>query len=68
MEGSLAEAQAEITRLNSELLLKSENFEQEKKNFVAKLEAEVKKSSNLQKSLKELQDKCLDSATGACNG
>jgi hypothetical protein len=60
MEGSLAEAQAEITRLNSELLLKSENFEQEKKNFDAKLEAEFEKSSNLQKSLKELQDKCLD--------
>jgi chromosome segregation ATPase len=60
MEGSLAEAQAEITRLNSELLLKSENFEQKKKNFDAKLEAEVEKSSNLQKSLKELQDKCLD--------
>jgi chromosome segregation ATPase len=60
MEGSLAEAQAEITRLNSELLLKSQNFEQEKKNFDAKLEAEVEKSSNLQKPLKELQDKCLD--------
>jgi chromosome segregation ATPase len=60
MEGSLAEAQAEITGLNSGLLLKSENFEQEKKNFDAKLEAEVEKSSNLQKSLKELQDKCLD--------
>jgi chromosome segregation ATPase len=60
MEGSLAEAQTEITRLNSELLLKSENFEQEKKNFDAKLEAKVKKSSNLQKSLKELQDKCLN--------
>jgi hypothetical protein len=60
MEGSLAEAQAEITRLNSELLLKSENFEQAKKNFDAKLEAKVEKSSNLQKSLKELQDKCLD--------
>jgi hypothetical protein len=60
MEGSLAEAQAEIARLNSVLLLKSENFEQEKKNFDAKLEAEVEKSSNLQKSLKELQDRCLD--------
>jgi hypothetical protein len=54
MEGSLAEAQAEITRLNSELLLKSKN------NFDAKLEAEVEKSLNLQKSLKELQDKCLN--------
>jgi hypothetical protein len=60
MEGSLAEAQAEIARLNSELLLKLESFEQEKKNFDAKLEAEVENSSNLQKSLKELQDKYLD--------
>jgi chromosome segregation ATPase len=59
MEGSLAEAQAEIARLNSELLLKSKNFEQEKKNLDTKLKAEVEKSSNLQKSLKELQDKCL---------
>jgi hypothetical protein len=33
---------------------------QEKKNFDAKLEAEVEKSLNLQKSLKELQDKCLN--------
>jgi hypothetical protein len=54
MEGSLAEAQAEVANLNDELLRKSENFEQEKKNFDAKLEAKVEKSSNLQKSLKEL--------------
>jgi hypothetical protein len=60
MEGSLVEAQAEITRLNSELLLKSESFEQERKDFDTKLKAEVKKSLNLQKSLKELQDKCLN--------
>jgi chromosome segregation ATPase len=60
MEGSLAEAQAKIARLNSELLTKSESFEQEKKNFNVKFEAKVEKSSNLQKSLKELQDKCLD--------
>jgi hypothetical protein len=60
MEGSLAEAQVEIARLNSELLLKSENFEREKKDFDTKLKAEVKKCSNLQKSLKELQDKCLN--------
>jgi hypothetical protein len=51
MEGSLAEAQAEIARLNSELLLKSENFEQEKKNLDTKLKVEVEKSSNLQKIL-----------------
>jgi hypothetical protein len=54
MEGSLAEAQAEIARLNSELLLKSESFEREKKDFDTKLKVEVEKSSNLQKSLKEL--------------
>ena len=60
MEGSLVEAQAEIARLNSELSMKSESFEQEKKSFDAKLKAEVEKNSNLRKSLKELQDKCLD--------
>ena len=41
MEGSLAKAQAEITRLNSELLLKSKSFEQENKNFDAKLETDI---------------------------
>jgi chromosome segregation ATPase len=59
MEGLLTEAQAKIARLNSELLTKSESFELEKQKFDAKLDAEVEKSSNLQKSLKELQDKCL---------
>jgi hypothetical protein len=44
MEGSLAEAQAEIARLNSELLLKSESFEHKKKNLDTKLKAEVEKS------------------------
>jgi hypothetical protein len=53
MEGSLAEAQAEIARLNSELSM-------EKKHFEAKLEAEAEKNSNLRKSLKELQEKCVD--------
>jgi hypothetical protein len=53
MEGSLVEAQAEIARLNSELSM-------EKKNFEAKLEAEDEKNSNLRKSLKELQEKCVD--------
>ena len=60
MEGSLVEAQAEIDRLNSELLMKSEKSEQEKKNLETNLKTEIEKSSNLQKSLKELQDKCLD--------
>jgi chromosome segregation ATPase len=53
MEGSLAEAQAEIAKLKNELSL-------EKKNFEARLEVEVEKSSNLQKSLKDLQEKCLN--------
>jgi chromosome segregation ATPase len=60
MEDSLAEAQAEIARINSELSTNSKNFKQEKKDFDAKLDAEVAKTSNLQKSLKELQDKCLN--------
>jgi chromosome segregation ATPase len=63
MEGSLAEAQAEIARLNSELSLQSKNFEQEKKDLKTKLEAEGEKSSNLQKSLKDLQEKCLAFST-----
>jgi hypothetical protein len=53
MEGSLTKAQTEIARLNSELSM-------EKKNFEAKLEAEAKKNSNLRKSLKELQEKCVN--------
>jgi hypothetical protein len=60
MEGSLAEAQAKIVKLNSKLSTKSKSFEQEKKGFDAKLEAKVAKNSNLQKSLRELQDKCLN--------
>jgi chromosome segregation ATPase len=63
IEGSLAEAQAEIARLNNELSLQSKSFEQEKKDFKTKLEAEAEKSSNLQKSLKDLQKKCLDFGT-----
>jgi chromosome segregation ATPase len=53
MEGSLAEARAEIARLNSELSM-------QKKNFDTKLEAEAEKNSNLRKSLKELQEKCVN--------
>jgi DNA repair ATPase RecN len=43
MEGSLAEAQAKVARLNDELLRKSEDFDQERKSFVARLGAEVEK-------------------------
>jgi hypothetical protein len=47
MEGSLVEAQAEIARLNSELSLQSKSFEQDKKDFKARLETEAEKSSNI---------------------
>jgi DNA repair exonuclease SbcCD ATPase subunit len=60
MEGSLAEAQTKVARLTDELLRKLESFEQKRKNFDARLEAEVEKSSNLQKSLKEIQNICLN--------
>jgi hypothetical protein len=60
MEGSVAEAQAEIDKLNNELLKKSEKSEQEKKNIETSLKTEIEKNSNMQKSLKELQEKCLD--------
>jgi chromosome segregation ATPase len=60
MEGSLAEAQAEVARLNDELLRRSENFKQEKKSLDARLGAEVEKNSNLQESLKELRNVCLN--------
>jgi hypothetical protein len=59
MEGSLAEVQTENNSLKNELLQQSEKFEQEKKYLEASLKTEVDKNSNLQKSFKELQEKCL---------
>jgi hypothetical protein len=59
MEGSLAEVQTENNKLKNELLQQSEKFEQEKKYLEASLKTEVDKNSNLQKSFKELQEKCL---------
>jgi septal ring factor EnvC (AmiA/AmiB activator) len=66
-EGSLAEIQAENARLSEELLQsqtalkeKSESFEQEKKELQAKYEAEADKNTKLQKSLKDLQNTCLE--------
>jgi hypothetical protein len=56
MEGSLVEAQAENARLNEELLQKSESFEQERKDFHVKYEAEADKNTKLQQSLKELRN------------
>jgi hypothetical protein len=59
MEGSLAEAQAKNTRLNRELLQKSESFEQERKDLQTKYKAEVVENTKLQQSLKELWNMCL---------
>jgi hypothetical protein len=59
MEGSLAEAQAKNTRLNGELLQKSESFEQERKKLQTKYEAEAVENTKLQQSLKELRNMCL---------
>jgi myosin heavy subunit len=60
LEGSLAEVQAENDSLKNELLKKSEKYEQEKEKLEANLKAEVKENSNLQKSLRDLQEKCLN--------
>jgi hypothetical protein len=60
IEGLLAEVVAKIARLNKELISKSEIFEQEKQKFHTKFEAEVEKVQICKKSLKELQDKCLE--------
>jgi hypothetical protein len=60
LEDKKNEVIIEVARLNDEHLQKSENFEQEKKSFDARLEAEVEKNSKLQESLKELQNVCLN--------
>jgi chromosome segregation ATPase len=59
-EGLLAEAEAKIAELNTKLLSQLESFEQEKQKLNAKIEAEVQKSLDLQKSLTCLQNKCLE--------
>jgi hypothetical protein len=55
-EGLLAAAEAKITELNTKLLSQSENFEEEKQKLNAKFEVEVQNSSDLKKSLTNLQD------------
>jgi hypothetical protein len=59
-EGLLAEAEAKITELNTKLLCQSGQFEQEKQELNAKLEAEVQQNLDLKKLLSGLQDKCLE--------
>ena len=59
-DAEAAEAEAKITELNTKLLCQSEQFEQEKQELNAKLEAEVEQNSDLKKLLANLQEKCLE--------
>jgi hypothetical protein len=59
-EGLLAEAEAKMAELNTKLLSQSVSFKQEKQKLNAKFEAEIQKSSDLEKSLTGLQNKCLE--------
>jgi hypothetical protein len=59
-EGLLAEAEAKVTELNTKLLRQSEQFEQEKQDLNAKLEAEAQQNSDLKKLLTSFQEKCLE--------
>jgi chromosome segregation ATPase len=59
-EGSLAEAEAKITELNTKLLRQTEQFERERQDLNAKLEAEAQQNSDLRKLLTSLQEKCLE--------
>ena len=47
----LAEAEAKIAKLNTELLSKSESFEQEKQKLNTKFKAEVKKKFKFAKNI-----------------
>jgi chromosome segregation ATPase len=74
VEGSLAEAQTQNTKLSEELdntrtILnkKSEHFDQEIKELRAKAEAEAQKNTKLHESLKDLRNKCADFATRCVN-
>jgi DNA repair exonuclease SbcCD ATPase subunit len=69
-EGSFADVQSQNTKLSEELdhaetTLKKEleRFEQETKELQVKAEAEAKKNTKLQESLKDLRNKCTDFAT-----
>jgi hypothetical protein len=59
-EGLLAEAEAKISELNTKLLRQSEQFEREKQDLSAKLEAEAQQNSDLRKLLTSLQENCLE--------
>jgi uncharacterized membrane protein YhiD involved in acid resistance len=66
-EGLLAEAEAKIAELNTKFLCQSEQFEQEKQELNAKLEAEIQQNSDLKKLLASLQDKVWSLAINVFN-
>jgi chromosome segregation ATPase len=74
VEGSLAEAQSQNTKLSEELdnartILnkKSKRFDQETKELQARAEAEAEKNTKLHESIKDLWNKCTDFATRCVN-
>jgi DNA repair exonuclease SbcCD ATPase subunit len=74
VEGSLAEAQSQNTKLSEELdnaqkLLskKSEHFNQEIKELQSKAKAKAEKNMKLRESMKDLRNKCTDFATRCVN-
>jgi DNA repair exonuclease SbcCD ATPase subunit len=74
VEGSLAEAQSQNTKLSEELdnartILnkKTERFDQEIKELQSRAEAEAEKNTKLRESMKDLRNKCTDFATRCVN-
>jgi DNA repair exonuclease SbcCD ATPase subunit len=74
VEGSLAEAQSQNTKLSEELdnartILnkKTERFDQEIKELQSRAEAEAEKNTKLRESMKDLRNKCTDFATPCVN-
>jgi chromosome segregation ATPase len=74
VEGSLAEAQSQNTKLSDEidnartiLNKKSERFDQETKELRTRAEAEAEKNTKLYESMKDLRNKCTDFATRCVN-
>jgi chromosome segregation ATPase len=74
VEGSLAEAQSDNTKLSKELdnartILnkKLERFNQETKELQIRAEVEAEKNTKLHESTKDLRNKCTDFATRCVN-
>ena len=66
-EGLLAEAEAKVAELNTKLLCQSEQFEQEKQELNAKLEAEVRQNSDLKNYWRAFKTNVWNLATNVFN-